>query len=239
MSKYTTQLRYICESLAGELESKGYNSIDEIINKSRDKIFSFDYPIFDEEYKQVLETKIIKRYYTREIASETYGRWKLFLESRLIEIMPFYNQLYESALIKYEIFDDVNYTRSGNRTGNENGTNSNTGTVNRTDTETANSEGWNKYSDTPQGSVQNIDNDSYLTNATKVTSNDARSNTTAENRNDSGQHQTNTLENYTELIKGKMPGKSYMQMVQEFRETFLNIDKMIIDELADLFMMIY
>ena len=74
---------------------------------------------------------------------------------------------------------------------------------------------------------------------TKVTSNDARSNVTAENRNDSGQHQTNTLENYTELIKGKMPGKSYMQMVQEFRETFLNIDKMIIDELADLFMMIY
>lgn len=251
MSKYTTQLRFICESLSGEIESKGYNSINEIISGSRDKIFSFDYPLFDPEYKPTLEEKIIKHYYTREICAETFGRWKLFLESRLLEIMPYYNQLYESALMKYDIFEDVNYLRTGNRTGEESGENSNTGSTVHAGTDTldgdytANSVGWSKYSDTPQGSVQNIDNDSYLTNATKNTSDDesttdeTRTSNYTDTRTDNGEHSKNTLEEYSELIKGKMPGKSYMQMVQEFRDVILNIDKMIIDDLSDLFMMVY
>lgn len=303
MSKYTTELRYICESLAGKLESEGYNSIEEIIDNSRNKIFSFDYPIFDPDYKAGLEKKIIKRYYTREICAETFGRWKLFLESRMLEIMPYYNQLYNSELIKYNIFEDVNYERTGNRTGEETGENSsagetvhtghdsNTAVQDFTGTDVTNAEGtsheegernktgeytddstqWNKFSDTPQGSVQNIENDSYLTNATKITegrtqsseeneTNSVDGNTTndsttnmvhktttnsigendyTDNRSDSGEHSKNTLENYSELIKGKYPGKSYMNMIQEFRETFLNIDKMVIDELSDLFMMIY
>lgn len=303
MSKYTTELRYICESLVGKLESEGYNSIEEIIDEAHDKIFSFDYPIFDPEYKAGLEKKIIKRYYTREICAETYGRWKLFLESRMLEIMPYYNQLYNSELIKYNIFEDVNYERTGNRTGEETGENSGTGrTVHTghdsnttvqdfTGTDVTNAEGtsheenernkigdytddstqWNKFSDTPQGSIQNIENDSYLTNATKISENRTQNseenetnllngNTTddtttnmvhktttnsigengyTDDRNDSNEHSKNTLENYSELIKGKYPGKSYMNMIQEFRETFLNIDKMVIDELSDLFMMIY
>ena len=35
MSKYTTELRYICESLSGLDESKGYSDIDTIIANSR------------------------------------------------------------------------------------------------------------------------------------------------------------------------------------------------------------
>ena len=251
MSKYTTELRYICESLAGKLESEGYNSIEEIIDNSHNKIFSFDYPIFDPDYKAGLEKKIIKRYYTREICAETYGRWKLFLESKMLEIMPYYNQLYNSELIKYDIFEDVNYERTGNRTGEETGETSNTGESTHTGIDTldgvytTDNTTWSKYSDTPQGSVQNIENDSYLTNATKNTldeeshSNEERTSNYTDNRTDNGEHSKNTLENYSELIKGKYPGKSYMNMIQEFRETFLNIDKMVIDELSDLFMMIY
>ena len=67
MSKYTTEVRYICEYYASLSESADYTSVNEIISKSRDKIFSFDYPIFDESYREILETKILKRYYTREI----------------------------------------------------------------------------------------------------------------------------------------------------------------------------
>ena len=59
MSNYTTEVRYICETLAGETESKGYTSIDEIIAKSRPLIFDFDYPIYDEKYRAILEEKIL------------------------------------------------------------------------------------------------------------------------------------------------------------------------------------
>ena len=251
MSKYTTEVRYICEAVAGRLESEGYNGIDQIITDSRAKIFSFDYPMFDDNYKPILESKILKHYYTREICAETYGRWKLFLESRMLEIMPYYNELYKTTLLEYDILEDVNYTRSGNRSGNEQGTNSNTGSTthsgadSRNDSSTSNNTSWQKYSDTPQGSVQNIENDSYLTNATKNTSADNGTYTSAgqnsynDQRSDSGQHTNNSVEQYIEVIKGKYPGKSYTELIKGFRESLLNIDQMIIEELSDLFMMVY
>ena len=50
MSKFTTEVRYICESSISLTESVGANSVDEVISKSLDKIFDFDFPIFDENY---------------------------------------------------------------------------------------------------------------------------------------------------------------------------------------------
>ena len=67
MSKYTTEVRYICEHFSDLNESVGYYKVNEVIEKSRGKIFNFDYPIFDEKYRSVIETKILKHYYTREM----------------------------------------------------------------------------------------------------------------------------------------------------------------------------
>ena len=39
MSKYTTELRFICESLAGLTESKGYDDVNNIIEAAAPKIF--------------------------------------------------------------------------------------------------------------------------------------------------------------------------------------------------------
>lgn len=120
MSKYTTELRYICEVNAGETESTGYNDVQEVIDNSWDKIFSFDFPIFDENYREGLCKKIIKHYYTREIAEETYGLWKLRLDARMNEIMPYFNKLYESELIAIEPLVNYRMNKSGN--GSKGGT---------------------------------------------------------------------------------------------------------------------
>ena len=101
MSKYTTEVRFICEQQSGLSESRGYGDVGEIIEGARSKIFDFNYPIFDSNYKPTLETKILMHYYTREISEETYGLWKLRLRTRLNEIMPYYNKLYESELIEF------------------------------------------------------------------------------------------------------------------------------------------
>lgn len=115
MSKYTTELRFICETSAGLTDSEGYTSTRNIIEKSRAKIFDFDYPIFDENYRSVLETKIIKHYYTREIAAETVGLWKLWLDERMNNIMPYYNQLYKSELLEFNPLYDTDITTDSNR----------------------------------------------------------------------------------------------------------------------------
>lgn len=400
MAKYTTQVRSICESLSGLEESKGYSQINTIIAESRDQIFE-DYPIFDENYRVVLNTKILKHYYTREIGMETFGLWKHFLNTRLNEIMPYYNKLYNSELLNFNPLYDVDYTKTGTREGNETGTethlgndtstNATTGTVtdensrtkvdtlsstkNETGTEdvtdamtgtvkdvgsedtvnkltgtigdsgtTSNTktnnlqstsrdggtdsdsgsnvnknDRWEYYNDTPQGSVQDLADLTYLTSArhitddgtgstntktttygkTNTTSNtgtvtdqgtngntrtyNTTDNTETDTTNTKTYNTTNTkdidttnattisstnnitddeektktyntsvngtsrtsltkdksienLTEYTEHVVGKMAGKSYTQMLLDFRKTFLNIDMMIIRELGDLFM---
>ena len=101
MSKYTTELRFILEAYAGLDESEGNDNVNEIITKALPKLFNFDFPIFDEAYREVLERKIVRHYYTREIGFETIGLWKLKLNMVMNEIMPFYNKLYETELLKF------------------------------------------------------------------------------------------------------------------------------------------
>ena len=108
MSMYTTELRYICETMTDEpLENfdnlKGVRRIDAIIDSSKGNIFDFDYPIFDEAYRGILEKKIIRHYYTREIGAETFGLFQLYLSDKMNEIMPYYNQLYASELLSKNI----------------------------------------------------------------------------------------------------------------------------------------
>ena len=132
---------------------------------------------------------------------------------------------------------------------------------------------YDKYSDTPQGSLQNVQNDTYLTNArmindtdsqtgkTTVTGNDVSKGTTTsntdtnntvdttrnidtndrENRNttQSANRDLTSLDDYLEHVKGKNGGASYSALLNEYRQTFLNIDMQVINELDELFMLLW
>lgn len=364
MSKYTTEVRFICENSAGLTDSVGYNSINEVLDKSRAKVFDFDFPIFDEAYRTVLENKILKHYYTREICCETVGLWKHFLDTRMNEIMPYYNQLYKSALLEFNPLYDVDLTTDYQKVDNgnndktrgteeegtftetdtidetivldenkqhsntnvvdENTSNSNTNVIDEnirgteTDTTTQETDGtngntttdnrankndhWEYFSDTPEGGINGVANLNYLTNATHITddgtgststsissgtthsetetvanktNNGERDVTTTDNGSgeldrtttDNGTNETDATttkdstaeksgnnsktinENTTETIKniedylqhvvGKRGAASYSKLLLEYRDTFLNIDLMIIRDLKDLFMNIW
>ena len=115
MSKYTTEVRYICEVEAGIDESVGYDSVDNVIISAAPKVFNFNFPIFDEAYRLPLEIKILRHYYTREISEETVGLWKLRLETKMNEIMPYYNKLYASETLKFNPLWDTDLTRDYNK----------------------------------------------------------------------------------------------------------------------------
>lgn len=319
MSKYTTEVRYICENACGLNESVGFNKINDIIIQSAPKIFNFDFPIFDEEYRLPLEVKILRTYYTREICEETVGLWKLRLQTKLCNIMPYYNQLYKSALLEFDVFTDVDYTEVNDgsthdnlqkiinfqnlggvdtNTYRKNGKEKSTTNYNGGTTNTTNYEGAEKdvsttsgsttktpptkittKSDTPQGGLNGFISEDYLTTAQKEsytsneieTYNDITNNSekSFKNRKDINTQQYNnrndvgTLEfenrsdvvtqeklsknktdenndnwhknDNTLTVKGKRNNLTYAEMLQKYRETFMNIDKMIIDELSDLF----
>lgn len=272
LSEYTVQLRYICQSLAGS------NSIStsSVIEYAREKIFDFDYEIFDVNYRKILETKILRHYFLYEIGLETYELWKFQLENKFNEIMPYYNQLYITQLNKFDYFNNTNLTTTSNRKIKENDINDSTenGTNNTSNTEnsksvqnnsgssTSKSNGTNEsstkrgYSDTPQGYMTNVEDANYLTNFTSengdttsdVTANDNFSNNSdiTNNKNSNILNSTNNKkinisdkssdDNYIENLKGNNGSKSYSELLMEYRNTLINIDMMIIDELADLFM---
>lgn len=248
MSKYTTEVRYICETYAGHTESQDYAKIDDIIANSIDKIFDFDFPIFDESYRSVLETKIIKHYYTREIGFETVALWKHFLSVRLNEIMPKYNQLYKAESLNINPFDNIDYTETYEGEGQGTNSNTDTGTMSEdiSDTRdvdyTHNGNNIDKYSDTPQGGLSGLLNDTYLTNARQVTSNDT-DNTDDDYTRDRDVTTNNTrngrfsnTDEYLKHIKGYNGGKTFSELMTNFRDMFIATDLLIIEELNDLFM---
>lgn len=249
MSKYTTEVRFICENSAGLSESEGADNVDSILDKCWNKVFNFDFPIFDENYRQVLCRKILKHYYTREIAHETVGRWKLALNAKLNEIMPYYNQLYKSELLEFNPFYDVDLTRSregsgtSNRTSNNTETNSGTSKNVSSGSGTSNTDTLNRFSDTPQNSIdtQGIIDSVPLTTVTKVNEDNTTTNestdtlTRNDNKTGSGTENINNTDKYIETVKGKQGTENYSSLLKKFRETFLNIDMMIIEDCSDCF----
>lgn len=275
MSKYTTEVRFICESKSGLENSVGAGDVDSVIARAWNKIFTSKAPFFDESYRSLLCQKILKHYYFREICCETVGIWKVWMNERLEMIMPYYNQLYESAKLEFDPLNDVNVTRkhdrtvdgteerNGETTDTSNGTRKVTGTngTNETGTSKTTTSGKSDetkrdlYSDTPQGAITGLENENYLTNARKITdgvtsSGNENTNTTRNVNSNYTENETtnnmkngtnkvtgtsNTTEDYLETLVGKQGSETYSKMLMEFRNTFLNIDMLVIDEFKDLF----
>lgn len=232
-----------------------------------------DYPIFDEAYREGLNDKIIKHFYFREIGFETAGLFKFYLNQKMAEIMPYYNQLYKSELLKFNPFYNVDRTTQND--GVRNGTSSrvgNTKTVNENEMNTTSTEnnvgissnnssdlskGKKVHSDTPQGLLQinEIEDEVYATTADYNTDvNNSMSTATNTNNGETKQSGTNTTnisadnidnsvsnntESYLMHVLGKEGSETYSEMLKKYRDTFLNIDMMIIEDLNELFMNVY
>ena len=160
MSAITTMVRWYCEYLYNQERTSSVPSPGDwvtdpelIIPYAADKIFSFDFPIWDISYKPTLTQKILRHYYFREIGEETVGMWKMRLHQTLLEIMPYYNQLYQSTVIEYEPLWTRNWT--------EKYTNKGTSQENRKEQEEAD------YTDHQDTNVDMTDTQNQIYDATR------------------------------------------------------------------------
>lgn len=242
MSRYTTEVRYICESLAGLNKSIGYSNVNEVIEKSRNRIFP-PFEIFDESYRPVLETKILKHFYTREIGFETFGLWQLKLDAKLSVIMPYYNKLYKAINIDIPVIDNVNMNVEHNIGRNaDTKVNDNTDiTANSSTTTNTTVSAKIRHSDTPQGSLEDLETNEYMSDATLSDTKQAVNSNTNSTSNSKSNSDTNakSTEEYAEHRWGKEGTITYISMVNEYIEKMKNIDAMLIRELEDLFMQIW
>lgn len=268
MSRYTTELRYIVEQGI----SLGLTS----------------YPIFQESYRTTLNNKIIQHFYFREIGFETVALFINRLNERMTLIMPYYNQLYNSALLIYDPLKTKSITetysgehsKSSSSQGTSTGTATSSGSSSSNTTTSQNDQskidgtqstdttlthnGKKIASDTPQGllTATSIDDNTWATTAaleavtdhtttsqtnsqqstgsqssnSDTTGQTSQSNTTKTNDTQSGTESGS--DGYTRKIDG-FDNVVLSELLLTYRETFLNIDQMIIDNLEDLFMCVW
>ena len=294
MSKYTTSLRFICETYNNLDTSAGLSSVNTVIDNALPKLFDFDFPIFDENYRKQLEHKIVRHYYLREIGFETVGVFKFYLENKLNEIMPYYNKIYNAYLLDIDPLSNYRSKKSGNNnqlsdnktntTDNRDSKQTSTNKSNSNDIRTDNlsqneshtstdtfgnndrSFITNLHSDTPQGSLVNVENESYLSSAeknntihwqdtvTKTNHSDNINNVgTVKNTSDSlaanemldqTTNTSNTTSNitttneYVELVTG-YSGTSAISLIKEYTTNLDNVDMLVIEDLEELFMQIF
>lgn len=230
---YTVRLGDICVWLIAQSQGKTIDDVmkmkpADVAKASAPLIFDFPYPIFDTTYKSTLEEHFILYYYMYELGQETYNYWHLELMKEMQIKMPSYNKLYESTLLKFDILDNINITETANR--DVNGSQNATGSTNSKGVTGTSNE--SVYSDTPQGLLSGKN---YATNATKQ-DNSVTSTNDGSTKNESLSH---TNETNTVNRKGNDGSTTYAQMIRQYRDTIINVDLMLFDDLRDLFMLIY
>ena len=216
MSKYTTQLRWVIEQ--AENDAHGTYEVGVYTEASYKKIGLSTYPIFDEEYRTQLNNKIIDHFYFREIGMETVANFAWFLRRKMNEIMPYYNQLYESVDLVTDPVNEIDVTYLEHIDSKSNNTANSTTTTDDS----------NVYSDTPMDFIEDglsaIKNGNYATNA-NYDQGESNTDSTAN---------TNSEQDRLRTEKGHRQSQS--DLLLKYRETFINIDMMIIEELETLFM---
>jgi hypothetical protein len=256
MASYTMQLREYIEMWS---QNETLSTRDRI-EKGRTKLFDFDYPIFDADYKKVFETHFIRQFYMREIGFETEGLFKFHLETWLLVNMPYFNKMFQSELIDFDPLTNTKIDTSQKKTNDKLQTRSSKTDSTNNGSSTQTSDGTssqNKFarhldSNTPdsrltitsndgEGVIEYASNIQENTNKDSQTSNSTSSATVEDTANvtSSGTGEINEVEDYVESKVGKIGDQSYSSMINEYRTTLLRVEKQIFKEMQELFMLVY
>ena len=217
MSRYTIELREI-ENCICYLFPKG-----------------FPFYTDSEELRQNFLQKFYDEYMFREIGFETVERFKRSLLGKLNKIMPYYTQLYHTELeskninflLNKDLVETFEREVSGSSEINSNSTSNATGS--------SNSNSNDIMYDTPNTRIDDMTK--YPTQGNQGENTATSSSNGTSTSNQTGE---NTQSEKTSLIsKGNIGITSSAQLLKEWREVIINIDELILNDLEDLFMLLF
>lgn len=200
-----------------------------VVDLRNGKIGLDDYPIFDGAYRESLNEKIINHYSNREIGHESIEQFVFAMKRKMAEIMPLYNQLYESQKLQFDPLSTVKIESISDRAGKQT-TKSQSVADN---TSEADSKTRSVNSAFPQSFLGEGDNGDYATSAadsTGVSTSSGSATTNDGGEADSEETGTSSTSGYQGLPS---------DMLMRYRASFLNIDMNVIAELNELFMSIW
>jgi hypothetical protein len=182
-----------------------------------------NYPIFDEEYRPHLNQMILDQFWNQEIGQETIDLFQFALKRKLNQIMPVMNQQYRISQIQFDPLQTVNIANVSALTGN-------TATAGDSAT-TSSSDAKSRAVAQQMPQTMLSDNGDYATSAQDNVSNTTAGGDVKENST------TDQTQNSTNATTG-FQGNPAMMLLQ-YRQSLVNVDMMILDELKELFMLIW
>lgn len=214
---------------------------------------SYDFYLDDAEARKSFEDKFIKHYYYREIGFETPFMFIQKLESHLLLNMPYWKQLYQTELearnINFLLNKDLRETfirevdteneTTGTTDTQQNSTNSSS--LNQSGT----SSNTHKESSIRDGVSQSSLSDGYLTgtssdNGTSSNTGSSQSSDDVKTKGTVNQSENGkTIEKTDLLSQGNIGITSSAQLLKEWRDVLINMDKIIIESCNDLFLKLY
>lgn len=232
MSRYTIQLKDVCNLVGYDEVVSWFNSYDIAQFLTRDEI-----KVVNERgtwKPERLAQKIVSHYATYEIGYETPALFKHMVMNEMNELMEEYLPLIYSASIKYDPMVNVDFTETFHQ--EESGNSKNTGSSESTGSSEGN--GLVVNSDTPQSQIskEEILNGSYATN-TSANENQSQTNDKTDTTSNTD---TQSLNDYVKKTKGNSGVSATAQkMIEQYRDNIRAIDREIIEKLNVHFMGIY
>lgn len=224
-------------------------------NPLTEDIFPGEYSFYvdDVQARKAFEDKFIKYYYYREIGFETPFMFTQKLETHLLLNMPYWTKLYQTELesrkINFMLNKDLRETfiREIESENESSGTNvsqqnsSSSSSVNQSGTTSNN----HKESAINDGVAMLSLDSGYLTGVSSdngESTNSGTSNTSDDIESSGTSSQTGSekvLEKTDLLSQGNIGITSSAQLLKEWREVLIDMDKIIIESCNDLFMKLY
>lgn len=240
-------------------------TIHDMMNNPLTPVFPESYPFYTDnlEDKKAFEELFVMHFLTREIGFETPWLFNQKLKAKLYEIMPYYEQLYQTEWYKVKTAEAMmtskNLTETTEHSQEVSGNNQSTSetestsSVNDTSTSSVNqsttSTNNGKMSNLADGVSQASVSDGYLTGVSQTTQNDSGESSSQSNNSQtasgttgqtvSGTSGQTLTETTTFTSKGDVGIQTPAYAITEWRKVIININKLILNECEDLFMKIY
>lgn len=223
-----------------------------------------EYPIFNEEYREVLNWLILEHYKWHEICYDNPAKWRDRLKYRMYNIMSsYYNELFEKRMTEFDPFDNVNmhetFTRevnsmsdtSGKSSSSDSGESRESLSSNVDTSASANNKAYNyNFPDTILTNSE-IDSKGFVSNGSKVNS-DSRDTSQTHNLSENRASNTNSsessgtakgkdIETYERHTWGSSAGLAFSKAMIDLKKFYdeFNLNNEIIAELQDLFLTVW
>lgn len=217
-------------------------SSDELVQMAISYFFDFEFPFYSELQSDLDTFKelFVRKYYQYAFGTETVGQFKFYLKEKLMELQPKYKYLYDTTtysfnpLINHLLVRESEYSNRNNSTSSGNNSSTSTRTPNL------------KYQDDDLNQTLNTDMPSYNFSAANYAS-DMQQNQALNTRTETGTDKNITTSNGSQSMSGGGSGSdkskeygfngSQSEELAKYRSLLLNINQLLLEDLASLFML--